>query len=52
MGFICHEQPMGPNFKWMEVKPNESTSTSFVIYEKQLMKAQIQICQSNILMSF
>lgn len=40
MGFICHEQPMGPNFKWMEVKPNKSTSTSFVIYEKQLMKAQ------------
>ena len=37
--FVMNNQ-WGPNFKWMEVKPNESTSTSFVIYEKQLMKAQ------------
>ena len=38
MGFVCHEQPMGPNFKWMEVRPNEGAFTSFIIYEKELMQ--------------
>lgn len=38
MGFVCHEQPMGPNFKWMEVRPNEGAVTSFIIYEKELMQ--------------
>lgn len=40
MGFVCHEQPMGPNFKWMEVRPNEGAVTSFIIYEKELMQKQ------------
>ncbi len=40
VGFVCHEQPMGPNFKWMEVRPTEQSMTSFVIYEKELMKKQ------------
>ena len=40
MGFVCHEQPMGPNFKWMEVRPNEGAFTSFIIYEKELMQKQ------------
>ena len=40
MGFICHEQPMGPHFKWMEVRPKEAEKTSFVIYEKELMLKQ------------
>ena len=40
MGFVCHEQPMGPNFKWMEVSPNEGAVTSFIIYEKELMQKQ------------
>lgn len=54
MGFICHEQLMGPHFKWMEVKPNENTMTSFVIYDKQLMKAQnpsISVEHPNIILS-
>lgn len=38
MGFVCHEQPMGPNFKWMEVRPNEGAVASFIIYEKELMQ--------------
>ena len=38
MGCVCHEQPMGPNFKWMEVRPNEGAVTSFIIYEKELMQ--------------
>ena len=38
MGFVCHEQQMGPNFKWMEVRPNEGAVTSFIIYEKELMQ--------------
>ena len=40
MGLICHEQPMGPHFKWMEVRPKEAEKTSFVIYEKELMLKQ------------
>ncbi len=40
MGFVCHEQPMGPHFKWMEVRPKEAEKTSFVIYEKELMLKQ------------
>ena len=40
MGFVCQEQLMGPNFKWVEVRPTESTVTSFVLYPKQLMKSQ------------
>ena len=40
MGFVCHEQPMGPHFKWMEVRPKEAEKSSFVIYEKELMLKQ------------
>ena len=40
MGFVCHEQPMGPHFKWMEVRPKEAEKNSFVIYEKELMLKQ------------
>ena len=40
MGFVCHEQPMGPHFKWMEVRPKEAEKTSFVIYEKEVMLKQ------------
>ena len=43
MGFVCHEQPMGPNFKWMEVHPNEGAVTSFIIYEKELMQKKNQL---------
>lgn len=40
MRFVCHEQPMGPNFKWVEVRPTDSAVTSFILYPKQLMKSQ------------
>ena len=43
MGFVCHEQPMGPHFKWMEVRPKEAEKTSFVIYEKEL-SAFLYLC--------
>lgn len=31
---------MGPNMKWLEVGPSESEFTTFVLYDKNLMKAQ------------
>jgi hypothetical protein len=31
---------MGPNMKWIEVGPSKSEFTSFVLYNKNLMKAQ------------
>jgi lactoylglutathione lyase len=34
------EQPMGPNMKWLEVAPNEGEFTTFILYDKNLMKAQ------------
>ena len=34
------EQPMGPNMKWLEVGPSESEATTFVLYDKNLMKSQ------------
>ena len=40
MGFDCDIKPMGPDFKWVEVKPQTDSLTSFVIYEKALMKSQ------------
>ena len=40
MGFDCDIKPMGPGFKWVEVKPQTDSLTSFVIYEKALMKSQ------------
>lgn len=41
LGFIVKfEQQMGPNMKWLEVGPSESGFTTFVLYEKGLMKSQ------------
>ena len=41
MNFIIKfEAEMGPGFKWVEVKPQTDSLTSFVIYEKALMKSQ------------
>lgn len=34
------EQSMGPNMKWLEVSPNESASTTFILYDKNLMMSQ------------
>ena len=41
MNFIVKlEQPMGPKMKWLEVGPSEDEFTTFIIYEKNIMKAQ------------
>ena len=41
MNFVVKfEQAMGPNMKWIEVAPNESEFTTFVLYDKNLMKSQ------------
>lgn len=41
VGFIVKaENPMGPNMTWLEVGPSEDEFTTFVLYEKKLMKAQ------------
>lgn len=41
LGFVVKfEQQMGPNMKWLEVGPSESEFTTFVLYEKGLMKSQ------------
>lgn len=41
MNFIVKlEQPMGPKVKWLEVGPSEDEFTTFIIYEKNIMKAQ------------
>ncbi len=37
---VALEQPMGPNMLWLEVSPKEDSETSFVLYEKELMKKQ------------
>lgn len=37
---VKFEQPMGPNMKWLEVGPSESEFTTFVLYNKNLMKTQ------------
>lgn len=34
------EQPMGPNMKWVEVAPSDSEFTTFILYDKNLMKKQ------------
>lgn len=34
------EQTMGPNMKWLEIAPNESEFTTFVLYDKNMMIAQ------------
>lgn len=41
MGFVVSfEQPMGPGMTWLEVAPSRDSKTSFVLYEKELMKKQ------------
>lgn len=41
IGFVVKfEQSMGPNMKWLEVAPNENEFTSFILYDKNLMKTQ------------
>ncbi len=37
---VKFEKEMGPNMKWLEVGPSEEEFTTFVIYDKNLMKAQ------------
>ncbi len=40
VGFVVtFEQPMGPNMKWVEVSATENSETSFVLYDKNAMKA-------------
>lgn len=34
------EMPMGPGMKWLEIAPKEEEFTTFVIYDKKLMKEQ------------
>lgn len=41
LGFVVRfEQQMGPNMKWIEVAPNENSETTFVLYDKNMMKTQ------------
>lgn len=55
MGFVVKlEQPMGPDMKWLEVGPSAEEFTSFVLYEKQLMKSQnpeANVSHPNIILS-
>lgn len=37
---VKFEQEMGPGMKWIEVAPSESSYTTFVLYNKNMMKAQ------------
>lgn len=37
---IKYEQAMGPNMKWVEVTPNKEEFTTFVLYNKEMMKMQ------------
>ena len=34
------EQEMGPGMKWIEVAPSKESLTTFVLYDKNMMKAQ------------
>lgn len=41
MGFvISFEQQMGPEMTWLEVAPSRDSKTSFVLYDKEMMKKQ------------
>lgn len=40
MGFVSDVKTMGPQMRWMEVKPNKNESTSFVLYDKKVMQQQ------------
>jgi lactoylglutathione lyase len=37
---VKFEQAMGPNMKWIEVGPSADEFTTFVLYNKELMKVQ------------
>lgn len=37
---VKFEQTMGPNMKWIEVGPNNDEFTTFVLYDKNMMKMQ------------
>lgn len=37
---VKFEQQMGPNMKWIEVAPSENSQTTFVLYDKNMMKTQ------------
>lgn len=37
---VKFEQAMGPNMKWIEVAPSEGEFTTFILYDKNLMKTQ------------
>lgn len=37
---VKFEQEMGPNMKWIEVGPSEDEFTTFVLYNKEMMKKQ------------
>lgn len=55
MNFIVKlEQPMGPKMKWLEVGPSEDEFTTFIIYEKNIMKSQnpdANLAHPNIILS-
>ncbi|WP_246943388.1 VOC family protein [Bacillus pinisoli] len=41
IGFVLRlEQPMGPNFSWIEVGPKDDESTTLVLYSKEAMEKQ------------
>ncbi|EKQ57298.1 MULTISPECIES: VOC family protein [unclassified Clostridium] len=37
---VKFEQQMGPNMKWVEVAPSENSQTTFVLYDKNMMRTQ------------
>ncbi|EKY27405.1 VOC family protein [Clostridium celatum] len=37
---VKFEQAMGPNMKWIEVGPSDDEFTTFVLYDKNMMKMQ------------
>lgn len=37
---VKFEQEMGPNMKWIEVAPSNDSLTTFVLYNKNIMKTQ------------
>jgi len=37
---VKFEQPMGPTMTWLEVGPSENEFTTFVLYDKNLMRTQ------------
>ncbi|WP_366924576.1 VOC family protein [Metallumcola ferriviriculae] len=37
---VKFEKPMGPDMKWLEVGPSENEFTTFVLYDKNIMKTQ------------